>query len=165
MPCACKHKPLNVPDNVEWGPVFWALLHGLAERAGSAPMPGLQGDEIRAWQGLLANLPKTLPCEDCRGHLQAYIINNPITIPDTFSELKTYVKTWLYNLHEDVNMRLGKSTFLFSDLTAEYGAVPLKNQYEVLQVLIKRSVQGSAVPLLSWTNWSKYTKILFGMYL
>lgn len=165
MPCACKHKPLNVPDNVEWGPVFWALLHGLAERAGSAPMPGLQGDEIRAWQGLLTHLPKTLPCEDCKTHLQHYILANPIEVPDVFSELKPYVRMWLYNLHNNVDIRLGKPTFLYEDLNSEYGAVPLRNQYEVLQVLIKRAVQGSAVPLLSWNNWSKYTKILLGMYL
>lgn len=165
MPCACKHKPLNIPDNVEWGPVFWALLHGLAERAGSAPMPGLQGDEIRAWQGLLTHLPKTLPCEDCRGHMKQYISENPIEVPEVFSELKTYVKRWLFNLHDNVDIRLGKATFLYDDLTAEYGAVPLRNQYEVTQVLIKRAVQGSAVSLFSWNNWSKYVKILLGMYM
>ena len=164
MPCACKHKPLNVPDNVEWGPIFWALLHGLAEKAGTAPMPGLQGDEIRAWRGVLSFLPKTLPCDDCKSHLQDYIITNPIEVPDNFSGLHDYVKKWIYNLHEDVNMRLGKPTFLYDNLSNEYGGVPLKNQYEVLQVVIKRAIQASAVQLLSWNNWSKHTRILLGMY-
>jgi len=164
MPCACKHKPLNVPDNVEWGPIFWALLHGLAERAGSAPMPGLQGDEMRAWKGVLAFLPKTLPCEDCSMHAQNYILSHPIVIPENFQDLKTYVKTWLYNLHEDVNMRLGKPSFLYSNLTQEYGSVPLKNQYEVVQVLVKRAIEASVIHLLSWNNWSKPVRILLGMY-
>jgi len=53
MGCKCQNKPVNVPDNVEWGPMFWMLLHGMAEKAGSAPLPGLQGDEKRAWKIIL----------------------------------------------------------------------------------------------------------------
>lgn len=164
MPCACKHPPVNVPDNVEWGPVFWQLLHGMAWKAGRAPLVGLQGDEIRAWRSLLTNLTKALPCEHCRQHLTGYLLANPIAISDTYSELRSTVINWLYELHEDVNRRLGKPSFLFEELEGVYDDVPLRKTYEVLQVLIKRSVQGSAVSLLSWTNWSKHTKILFGMY-
>ena len=140
------------------------MLHGLAERAGSAPMPGLRPDEIRAWRGLLTLLPKALPCDHCRQHLAEYIAENPIAVPDNYEELKPYVTSWLFILHEEVNLRIGKALFRFDALAGEYGDVPLRNQYEVLQVLIKRAVQGSAVSLLSWTNWSKHTKILLGMY-
>lgn len=164
MPCACKHPPVNVPDNMEWGPVFWRLLHGLAWKAGSAPLPGLQGDEIRAWRNLLINLPKTLPCEECRHHLVTYISANPIAVPDDYGQLKSYVNNWLYELHENVNARLGKPPYLFEELQGEYANVPLRQTYEILQILVKRSVQGSAVSLLSWTNWTKYAKILFGIY-
>lgn len=164
MPCACKHSPVNVPDNVEWGPVFWALLHGLAERTGRAPMIGLRPDEMRAWKGLLSTLHKTLPCENCRMHLSEYLILNPVAIPEEYNNLKKYVVKWLYDLHESVNLRLGKPSFLFEELAGEYSAVPLRNQYEVAQILIKRSVQGSMVSLLSWNNWSKYAKILLSMY-
>lgn len=164
MPCACKNPLVNVPDNVEWGPVFWQLLHGLAERCGSAPLPGLRGDEVRAWQGLLTNLAKTLPCEDCRNHLTNYILINPVNFPDNYGDLNVYVKTWLYNVHENVNIRLSKAPFAYTQLQTKYANVPLKKTYEILQVLIKKSVQGSAVSLISWNNWSKHIKILFGLY-
>ena len=164
MPCACKHAAINVPDNVEWGPVFWALLHGLAERAGSAPMPGLKPDEIRAWASILEILHKALPCDLCRGHLKTYITNNPVAVPDDHSALNLYVRQWLHLLHDDINIRLGKPLFLFEELSGEYGKVPLRNQFEVLQVLIKRAVQGSAVPLLAWSSWSKHVKFLLGLY-
>ena len=164
MPCACKSPPVNVPDNIEWGPVFWKLLHGLAWKAGRAPLPGLQGDEIRAWRGLLSNLAKTLPCEHCRQHLQSYILANPIEISNNYSELREYVSRWLHRLHEDVNSRLGKPSFLYEEIDSTYNDVNLRNTYEILQVLIKRSVQGSAVSLLSWTNWTKHLKTLFGFY-
>ena len=73
MPCACKAPKINVPENMEWGPVFWKLLHTLAEHSGSAPMVGLRGDEVRAWKSLLTLLSKSLPCESCREHLQIYV--------------------------------------------------------------------------------------------
>jgi hypothetical protein len=92
-------------------------------------------------------------------------VEHPVEVPEIFSELKVYVKRWLFDLHNNVDIRLGKATFLYDDLAAEYGAVPLRNQYEVTQVLIKRAVQGSAVSLFSWNNWSKYVKILLGMYM
>jgi hypothetical protein len=164
MPCACKNPPLNVPDNVEWGPVFWQLLHGLAERSGSVAIPGLRGDEIRAWRGLLSSLSKALPCEDCRNHLTNYILIHPINIPDNYDNLKNTVKLWLYNLHEDVNVRLRKTPFPYDMLQERYSKLSLKYTYDILQVLIKRSVLGSAVSLMSWNNWSKYVKILFGLY-
>jgi hypothetical protein len=164
MPCACKNKPPNVPENMEWGPVFWKLLHGLAEKAGSAPLPGLQGDETRAWKSLLTGLQKTLPCETCREHLASYVISHPITIPDNYSGLRGFVRQWVFDLHNDVNTRLGKPVFDIGLLSVTYGGIPLRETYKILEVLVKRSIMGTALPLLSWNNWTKSAKTLFGMY-
>ena len=165
MPCACRHPPVNVPDNMEWGPVFWSLLHGLAEKAGSAPMPGLQGDEIRAWKVILTTLGKTLPCEHCREHFSTYVLSNPVNIPDNYSDIRGWIRRWLLDLHNDVNKRLGKASYLYEDLTTNYHAVPLRQTWDILNVLMKRSIQGVALPILSWTKWSIQVKTLFGMYI
>ena len=164
MVCACRNKPTDVPENMEWGPVFWRLLHALAERAGTAPMPGLRGDEIRAWKIILTTLCKTLPCDDCRNHCNAYIAAHPVVIPDNYNEVREYIRHWLHDMHADVNVRLGKCVFDYSELTPTYSSVPIRHTFNVLEVLIKRSIQGAALPLMSWTNWSKQAKILFGMY-
>lgn len=47
MPCACRTPVINYPDNVDWGPLFWKLLHGLAEYAGKQNDSVLRADEIR----------------------------------------------------------------------------------------------------------------------
>jgi hypothetical protein len=164
MTCKCRNQPTNVPQNAEWGPAFWKLIHALAEKAGSAPLPGLQGDETRAWKIILTTLPNALACEDCRIHLTAYITTNPINIPDKYSDLREYVRTYLYLLHEDVNKRLNKKPFGKVDLGSLYGKVNLRQAFDVTNVIVHRSILATAVPILSWNNWSSQVRTLLGMY-
>jgi len=164
MPCACKHPPINVPDNLEWGPLLWKLLHALAEKAGSAPMVGLRGDEIRAWTAILGTLGKTLPCEVCRDHFNGYVSGHPIVIPDNYANIREYIRRWIYELHNDVNCRTDKEAYAYERLNEVYGWVNLRETWGVLDVLMKRAILGSALPLLSWTKWSAHVKTLFGMY-
>lgn len=164
MGCKCRSKPVNVPDNLEWGPVFWTLLHGLGEKAGTAPLPGLQGDEMRAWKIILTTLPKALSCEECRNHLNAYITSNPINIPDKYSDLRPYIRNYLHSLHESVNRRLKKPAFAAVDLPLLYRSIDLKKSFDIVNVVIKRSIQATAVPILSWNNWSSQVRTLIGMY-
>jgi hypothetical protein len=164
MGCKCRNQPVNVPANVEWGPVFWTLLHGLAEKAGSAPLPGLQGDEVRAWKIILTTLPKSLACEECRNHLNAHITNNPINIPDKYSDLRVYIRMYLYNLHESVNRRLKKPSFAAVDLPLLYRGMDLKKSFDIVNIVVKRSILATAVPILSWNNWASQVRTLMGMY-
>jgi len=164
MPCACKNSPIDVPDGTEWGPIFWRLLHALAERVGTVPMVGLRGDEVRAWKSLLTTMDKALPCEHCREHLKFYITNNPVAIPEDYTQIHEWIRRWIYNLHEEVNRRLGKVAFPFDSLDLIYRAVSPRATNDVLNVLVARSIRGTAVPLLSWNNWNKHVKILQGMY-
>lgn len=164
MGCKCRNQPINVPENTEWGPVFWTLLHALAERNGSAPLPGLQGDEKRAWKIVLTTLHKSLACETCRTHLTAYISTNPVNIPDNYSEFNNYVRVYLYKLHEHVNRRLKKPSFDFANLSSMYKVVNLKKTFDILDIIIKRSIQATAVPILSWNSWCTQVRTLIGMY-
>jgi hypothetical protein len=163
MPCACKNPPLNVPDGTEWGPIFWNLLHILAERSGGVGMIGVRGDEKRAWNKVVSELPKTLPCEDCRKHLASYLVKNPFKIPDNYAEMKKYIKLWFYNLHEDVNKRLNKPSFDFANLET-YKFYNLRVILPTLDILMKRSIEASAVGILQWNNIYKQIIILKSMY-
>ena len=164
MGCKCRNQPVNVPSNVEWGPILWTVLHGLAEKAGSVPLPGLQGDENRAWKAILTTLPKSLACLECREHLTNYITSNPINIPDKYSDMREYIRTYLYKLHEDVNRRLKKPSFGYSDLNMMYRGIDLRKSLEILTVIVKRSILATAVPILSWNNWVSHVRTLIGMY-
>lgn len=163
MPCACKNPPLNVPDGTEWGPVYWSLLHVLAERAGGVGMVGIRPDEKRAWNKIVVELPKSLPCEDCRKHLAAYLLKNPFNIPDNYSDIKLYIKTWFYNLHENVNKRLNKPSFKFSDLD-QYKLINLRVILPTLEIIMKRAIESTAIGILQWNSIHKQFVILKSMY-
>lgn len=163
MPCACKSPPINVPEGTEWGPLFWNLLHVLAERSGGVGMVGLRPDEKRCWKNIINGLPKALPCEDCRKHFAAYLAKNPFIIPDNYAQTKLYIKTWIYNVHEDVNKRLNKPSFNFDHLT-QYNLVNLRVILPTLEILMGRSIEGTAVGILPWKALYKNVVILKSMY-
>ena len=161
MPCGCARPIYHAPDNLEWGPVFWKLLHGLAEYSGNQKDPIMKADELLLWKNLLTTLHTALPCEECRNHLKQYVELSPIVIPDKYEELGQYVRKWLYDLHEAVNQRLGKTAFLQENIKRDTN---LKNTFGVLNVIMKRAIQASSVSMLAWMKWSKYARFLYGMY-
>jgi hypothetical protein len=161
MPCQCKRTPVNVPDNAEWGPALWKVLHGLAQLAGRQTNPNIRRDEMLHWKHLLKTLHTVLPCEDCREHLVSYVAHNPIDIPESYEQIGVYVRTWLYKLHENVNQRLGKPSFPFAQLANDPDH---KQSFAILQVIMKRAVVSSAVHILDWTKWSNNVRIMMGMY-
>jgi hypothetical protein len=163
MPCACKNPPLNVPEGTEWGPVFWNLLHILAERSGNVGMVGIRPDEKRAWKNIITMLPKALPCDDCRKHFASYLAKHPFNIPDNYSQMNLYIKTWLYNVHEDVNLRLKKPSFKFEDLN-QYKIINLRIILPTLEILMKRAIEGTAVGIIQWNGLHKNIVILKSMY-
>ena len=161
MPCRCKRTLLNVPENAEWGPAFWKVLHGLAQLAGHKTDPNMRRDEILHWKHLLKTLHTVLPCEECREHLVSYVKHNPIDIPENYEMVGSYLRLWVYLLHEDVNRRLGKPSFLYDQLAND---PEHKQSFAILQIIMKRAVVSSAVHILEWTKWSNNVRILMGMY-
>jgi hypothetical protein len=161
MPCRCKHAVLNVPDNADWGPAFWKVLHGLAECAGKHSNQNQQRDEMLLWKNLLTLLKLVLPCPECREHLATYCLRTPIDLPDKYQEFGPYVRDWLYVLHEDVNRRLGKPSFPRDQIQPD----PDRRQsFAVLQIIAKRAIYVTAVPILTWGRFANIVQTLLGMY-
>ena len=100
---------LDAPQSAEWGPALWTILHSAAERIGSRkPATGLlvaqrtiDAEENRLWTSLLSSLRYSLPCPLCKTHYTAYYLQH--LVGDTKS-----VRLWLWDLHVDVNRRLGR---------------------------------------------------------
>jgi hypothetical protein len=93
-----QQSPYNA-DTAVWGANMWTVLHTLAASTSSS------------WPELLQLLTTTIPCEICRNHYTAYLATNPLS-----DHNQVTVITWLFNLHNDVNLRIGKPLFLEANL-------------------------------------------------
>ena len=89
---------MDTPKNHIWGPELWMILHSSAERIGSSKH-SLPNEEWRMWHSLLHSLRYSIPCPQCKRHYNEYYAKTPIV---HFS--RETVRTWLFELHQNINM-------------------------------------------------------------
>lgn len=167
MPCACQLPPEIYPDASEWGPILWNILHGLSERVSSTPFIQYQGDERRALIRVMKSLEKVIPCPSCKEHYEVYLKEHPVdkqvlTIP--YGELKTYVKTWFWELHNWVNESLNRPLFPYDQLTPTYKSINLRNEMKVLDPLLQKAIRLRAGQLLGYKEFVNQSIILFSIW-
>lgn len=136
-----------MPSNKEWGPLFWTLLHGLAERLGNQVLDTMALDEAREIVFLLRGVETVMPCEKCRAHYHEYRIKHPF---DSFAErrgsfLRQSVREWLYTLHEAVNARNGLPSFPLEQLTPTYKFVSIADTWTPLAKYLQTSVASGLI--------------------
>jgi len=161
MVCNCIVDKPTYPQNDEWGPLLWWILHTLADKAGRQTNTVMRGDEERAWPLFFKGLPAALPCPYCRDHLEDYVRSHPFALPADQTTWREYVPNYVYELHEAVNARLGKPSFPKESLHDTYNNTkPFKETLEALQKIENRAIKMGGVSLLSWGAWIKQLSIL-----
>lgn len=122
----------------------------------------MPADEVREWQRLLKLTGEMLPCDKCRAHYTTYLGTNPLTqfAEGPYSQLKTTVKTWLWRLHNEINVDNGKPVFAYEDLESTYSAVNLQDQFWRLEPIVKKAIQIQGLGLMKWLAWVKSFKML-----
>jgi hypothetical protein len=168
MPCSCQLPVEHYPDGEEWGPILWKILHGIAERVGTIGVPLYEGDERRALIKWIHAVAKMIPCPSCKEHYEVYLKEHPVdeailkVIP--LSELRTYVKTWFWELHNWVNESLKKPIFPYEDLTETYKGTRIRAAMNGLDVPMTKAIRIRGGQLLGYTEFRKYCKILLALY-
>lgn len=166
MPCACKKPVEEYPENITWGPLVWRILHGLAEHSGKQTLDHLQNDERRLWISLLKGMEQMLPCDLCRTHYGFWIRANPFAsianMP--YASLGLWIKTWLFNLHNDVNTRTQKEIFLFENLRDTYSRTPITASWKQLEPIMNVAINLNGISLMPWRKWLGFIRLLQGLY-
>ena len=165
--CSCNPEKVDYPQNYEWGPRVWSVLHGLSLRAGTVTLDLMKADEMRAWEKILVATGPMLPCEHCREHYAQWLVGNPIkpftTLP--YVEKGEWIRLWLYNLHSTVNRRLGKNNLYMSELRDRYGTVNITEELKTLDGLITRALKvGGGTSLLKYKEWLKHIGMVRSVY-
>jgi hypothetical protein len=166
MPCGCQIPGPAYPENGEWGPFAWSILHGLAERTTRIVFALYENDERRAWIELLKATGNMLPCSECRDHYKAWLQAHPVSSIQTmpYSQLREWIRTWIWTLHEDVNTRLGKPSFPYTDVTAKYSSVGISWTFKTFELVEKKAIQQQGVNLKAWLDWVKPYRTLTSVY-
>lgn len=131
----------NLPEPINsgiWGPALWTILHSAAERIGTKHNVRLPQEESRIWMGLLRNLQFTLPCPVCKKHYIKYSSTHKIPV---FS--KEAIRTWLYELHTQVNRGNNKENTVTLEQIPELYGVPFHftKHYSVVSTHMKLALQ------------------------
>lgn len=146
-------------DKAIWGPAFWALLHGLAERLGQA------ADEAQEWARWIRYLSEVLPCPICQEH--AHIVRRPDFARLHGEALQREAREWTYNFHESVRQRLrpGERPFPYDQLGA-YRGRDLTQEAEIVLNAIQLGVQGGIIRAAAAAAWRTHfarLKLLLGL--
>jgi hypothetical protein len=161
MPCSCIVDKPEYPQNEEWGPLLWLLLHTFAEKAGKQDNLITKGDEQRAWPLFMKELAPIIPCPYCRDHFQQYLKETPFELPQEYNLWKTYVPNYIYRVHESINARLGKPSFPEGDLSKTYQDTRrVQSTLAQLDAVQQRAIKMGGVSLLAWKAWLKQLGML-----
>jgi hypothetical protein len=166
MPCACRAPVETYPENAEWGPLFWKLLHGLAELSGKQGNVNLQKDEVRTWIQILDVLKNVLPCDICRAHYVEWLLQHDVNVllSMNYSLVNNWVRNYLWSLHNTINEGNDKPIFSFDQLVSTYKGVDIKEAWKALEPVMKKAITLNGVSLLQWKKWLGYVRNLQGMY-
>ena len=166
MVCSCKIPIESYPENAEWGPLFWKILHGLAEKCGKQVNINIQSDERRAWIHLLKQTQYTLPCDICRNHYTEWLQENPVDglLKIQYTDINQWVRNWLLILHNTINEGNNRPTFKFDDLTLTYSGINITSTWNALQPVMKKAISLNGISLLPWIKWLSYVRVLQSIY-
>lgn len=100
-----------------WGPALWNSLHTMTFHYPDQPSETDQ----RHYSEFFHSLQHVLPCENCRQHFgRALTQTHPLQPALKNQETLT---RWLVDLHNSVNVRLGKPVVSYESVKEKYDAI------------------------------------------
>jgi hypothetical protein len=114
---------------VRWGPSTWFLFHTLAQKVKENEFERIKEELLNNIKSICMNLP----CPTCREHATLYIQRLNYNSIKTKEDLKLF----LFNFHNEVNIRKNVPLFLYQELEDKYSIANtvniIKNFIEVFQ--------------------------------
>ena len=96
----------------------------------------------------------------CRTHYQTFLKANPLQLINlTPIQINTLVKTWYWNLHNEITTAKGLPPYPYEELDV-YSKVDLTDLLYQLNPIIKKAIILSGVPYMKWTAWISSFKMM-----
>jgi hypothetical protein len=84
-----------------------------------------------------------------------------MTLP--YASLREWIRRWIFNIHNSVNVRLDKPIFSYNDLETSYATFDPMN-YKLFDLVEKRAIQQGGINILAWNTWTKHYRTLTSVY-
>jgi hypothetical protein len=155
----------QMPEPEEWGPILWKYLHCLAEKLGTTGNTLINTDQTNHIEILITSLHQVLPCTECQAHAAAYIASNPFPTVKGLSgdNLRTIVRTWLFNFHNSVRARKGQPIIVNTpeECASVYaGCFIPKCEYTFFVQSVAYAVRQGWVRIDNWKKWYSHSERL-----
>lgn len=115
-------------------------------------------DEAHEIVFLLRDLEKIMPCQLCRNHYRAWRKDHPLEEIDKLRGymLKTGVREWLFQLHENVNQSRGiESGITLEQIPDLYKSVDFKDAWGEFYTKVKLSTEVGLVSQTALQNFHR----------
>jgi len=103
-----------------WGPLFWKTMHIVSLGYSSTPT----SEEQEGVAAFYESLTTAIPCPICKHHYAHFLkempVRNAVQNRDTLIE-------WVFEIHNKVNVELGKPTFTWEQYIASIQAMASQN--------------------------------------
>lgn len=100
-------------DSTVWGPSAWTFLHSITMTYPESP-----GElEKQFYKNFFKNLGNVLPCSKCQQHYNEHLKELPL---DEHLSSRREIVEWLIELHNKVNISLGKPTMNYDEVMQLY---------------------------------------------
>jgi hypothetical protein len=113
-----------------WGESFWNTFHILTFAYPDNPT----NEDKQHIVNFFNAVKYILPCETCRYHFEQNLIKYPLS--DHILSTRYTLVVWLINLHNDVNVRLGKKQMSVEAVIQKYSNVNTSYDWTTTLLLI-----------------------------
>jgi hypothetical protein len=161
-------EPMSVLARESWGPLFWTILHTLAECSGQQTNTVLDIDERTAWSVLLKAQMFVMPCALCRKHFQEWLTAHRVARMDTLNgnERMMWLRKWLWGCHARVNELNGKESPAFESLPQLFPRVSLEPAMIQVSEMFKKALEQQQLKpddIHRWRQQISRLRVLYGI--
>ena len=101
-----------------WGPPAWRFLHLITFQYPENP----SDKDKKNYYIFFNSLKDVLPCPNCREHYSNHFKKHPIQL-----ESRKELIEWLIDIHNEVNLMLGKKTYSYDEVYELYDDINSSN--------------------------------------
>lgn len=99
---------MNIDPTI-WGSCSWKFMHYI-----TMGYPEQPSEEVKKnTYNFYISLKYLLPCEKCRSNFSYHLTKHPLT--DTILSSKNNLINWLIDIHNEVNISIGKPTMTYNE--------------------------------------------------